>query len=110
MNGLNLARRDLLRTAAASAALLTSGFAAITLDAISSPAHAETTLDRLRKQGYARIAIANELPFTEVKPDGKVSGAAVEVARAVLKKLGIPDVVASVSEYRSEEHTSELQS
>src|SRR5690606_27494701 len=52
-----------------------------------------------RKQGFARIAIANEPPFTAVKPDGTVSGAAPDVARAIFKKLGVEDVVASVSEY-----------
>ncbi|GGE03085.1 ectoine/hydroxyectoine ABC transporter substrate-binding protein EhuB [Aureimonas endophytica] len=56
-------------------------------------------LDALKEQGFARIAIANEPPFTAVKPDGTVSGAAPDVARAVFKRLGIADVVASISEY-----------
>lgn len=64
-----------------------------------SPAQADGKLDELKEQGFARIAIANEPPFTEVKPDGKVSGAGPEVARAVLAKLGVPDIVASISEY-----------
>jgi polar amino acid transport system substrate-binding protein len=64
-----------------------------------APAFADDMLMELKEQGFARIAIANEPPWTEVKPDGKVSGAAVEVARAVLAKLGVNDVVASISEY-----------
>lgn len=64
-----------------------------------SPAQAEDTLARLKEQGFCRIAIANEPPFTAVNPDGKVSGAAPDVARAVFKKLGVDDVVASISEY-----------
>ena len=65
---------------------------------MAAPAAADT-LAELKEQGFARLAIANEPPWTEVKPDGKVSGAAVEVARAVLAKLGVGDVVASISEY-----------
>lgn len=65
----------------------------------TSAAWAGEALDQLKKQGFARIAIANEPPWTEVKADGKVTGAAPEVARAVLKKLGIPEIVASISEY-----------
>jgi polar amino acid transport system substrate-binding protein len=58
-----------------------------------------TRLNDLRKQGFARIAIANEPPFTQVDADGKVSGAGPDVARAVFKRLGVADVVASLSEY-----------
>ena len=76
--------------AAAGVALLLGGAPA---------AWAGEALDRLKEQGFARIAIANEPPWTEVKADGKVTGAAPEVARAVLNKLGIPEVVASISEY-----------
>jgi len=79
--------------AAAALAVLTGPFL------LGQPAAAEDTLERLRKQGFARIAIANEPPFTAVKPDGTVSGAAPDVARAIFKKLGVDDVVASVSEY-----------
>ncbi len=57
------------------------------------------TLEDLKEQKFARIAIANEPPWTEVKADGTVTGAAPEVARAVLKKLGVEDIVASISEY-----------
>jgi polar amino acid transport system substrate-binding protein len=65
----------------------------------SVPAKADEALDKLNAQGFARIAIANEPPFTAVKADGTVSGAAPDVARAVFKKLGVNDVVASISEY-----------
>ncbi len=66
---------------------------------LGGQAMAEGTADRLKEQGFARIAIANEPPWTEVTSDGKVTGAAPEVARAVLKKLGIEELVASISEY-----------
>ena len=56
-------------------------------------------LDDLKAQGFARIAIANEPPFTAVAADGSVSGAAPDVAREIFKRLGVPEVVASISEY-----------
>lgn len=56
-------------------------------------------LDQLKEQGFARIAIANEPPWTMVTTGGEVSGAAPDLARAVLNKMGVEDVVASVSEY-----------
>lgn len=59
----------------------------------------EAKLDQLKEQGFARIAIANEPPFTAVGADGKVSGAAPDVAREIFKRLGVDDVVASISEY-----------
>ncbi|MRX50657.1 ectoine/hydroxyectoine ABC transporter substrate-binding protein EhuB [Paracoccus sp. S-4012] len=62
------------------------------------PALAEK-LDDLREQGFVRIAIGNEPPYTAVGSDGTVSGAAPDVARAVFEKLGIPDLEASIAEY-----------
>ncbi|WP_106796484.1 ectoine/hydroxyectoine ABC transporter substrate-binding protein EhuB [Rhizobium sp. H4] len=56
-------------------------------------------LEQLKEQGFARIAIANEPPFTAVGADGKVSGAAPDVARVIFEKLGVKEVVASISEY-----------
>jgi polar amino acid transport system substrate-binding protein len=56
-------------------------------------------LTQLKEQGFARIAIANEPPWTMVTTGGEVSGAAPDLARAVLNKMGIKEIVASVSEY-----------
>lgn len=80
--------RRILSSTAIAAALLTAAGAA-----------SADTLATLKEQGFARIGIANEPPYTAVKPDGTVSGAAPDVARAVLKKMGVGDVVASISEY-----------
>jgi polar amino acid transport system substrate-binding protein len=70
----------------------------LTLAAAPFAAWADT-LDDLKAQGFARIAIANEPPFTAVAADGTVSGAAPDVAREIFKRLGVPEVVASISEY-----------
>jgi len=69
--------------------------------AVSAPTVAQDNakLEALKAQGFARVAIANEPPFTAVAADGKVSGAAPDVARVIFQKLGVPEIVASISEY-----------
>jgi polar amino acid transport system substrate-binding protein len=76
------------------------GMALAAVLAVAMPASAgDNKLDQLKEQGFARLAIANEPPYTAVAADGKVSGAAPDVAREIFKRLGVPDVVASISEY-----------
>lgn len=81
----------------AGAAALAAGAAF----AVSMPSSAQdnSKLEELKAQGFARVAIANEPPYTAVAADGKVSGAAPDVAREIFKRLGVPEIVASISEY-----------
>ena len=57
------------------------------------------TLKRLKKQGYATVAVANEPPYSDIKSDGYVTGAAPDVARAVLEVLGVNELKAQVIMY-----------
>ncbi|MGO7986266.1 ectoine/hydroxyectoine ABC transporter substrate-binding protein EhuB [Rhizobium leguminosarum] len=80
--------------------LLSAASLSVLLVTAAGPASAaDDKLKQLKEQGFARIAIANEPPFTAVGADGKVSGAAPDVARAIFEKLGVKEVVASISEY-----------
>lgn len=86
-------RRSLMASMALGAA------AALVLPlAVATPAAAQA-LERLKEQGFARIAIANEPPWTQIQSDGKVTGAGPELSREIFKRLGIPEIEASVSEY-----------
>ena len=79
---------------------MAAGASALMAIVAAAPASAdENKLEELKEQGFARVAIANEPPFTAVAADGKVSGAAPDVAREVFKRLGVGDIVASISEY-----------
>lgn len=78
---------------------ITASAGALTAMVVAAPAWADGKLEELKEQGFARVAIANEPPFTAVAADGKVSGAAPDVAREVFKRLGVEDIVASISEY-----------
>src|SRR6188474_2180631 len=73
--------------------------AAALLAAATAGSADDGKLEQLKSQGFARVAIANEPPYTAVAADGKVSGAAPDVAREIFKKLGVADIVASISEY-----------
>ncbi|MGR8926879.1 ectoine/hydroxyectoine ABC transporter substrate-binding protein EhuB (plasmid) [Rhizobium leguminosarum] len=79
--------------------LSAASLSAVLITAAAPASAADDKLEQLKEQGFARIAIANEPPFTAVGADGKVSGAAPDVARAIFEKLGVKEVVASISEY-----------
>ena len=79
---------------------LMAGASALATMLAAGPVSAgDDKLQELKDQGFARVAIANEPPFTAVAADGKVSGAAPDVAREVFKRLGVNEIVASISEY-----------
>ena len=64
-------------------------------------ASADSTLDQAKKNGYVRVGFANEAPFAYATPDGKLTGEAPEVAKAVLKKMGINEVDGVLTEFGS---------
>jgi len=89
-----LSRRRLLKAAASLTAI-------VPLAGVLSPAHAETTLERAKSQGFIRVGFANEAPFGYATPDGKLTGEAPEVAKAILAKIGIPQVDGVLTEFGS---------
>ena len=89
-----ISRRVLL---AGAAGILATG----SLVAASSSAFAETALERIKAQGYIRVGFANEAPYGFATPDGKLTGEAPEVAKAVLAKMGITQVDGVLTEFGS---------
>ncbi len=59
------------------------------------------SLKNIKKRGYIRIAVANEIPYGYVTSSGKAMGFGPDVARAVLKRMGIDDVQWTVTEFGS---------
>lgn len=94
-HGYKVTRRGLLLSAVGL------GTVAGSLTAGSRLAFAETTLERARAQGFIRVGFANEAPFGYATPDGKLTGEAPEVAKAVLAKMGIPQVDGVLTEFGS---------
>ena len=56
-------------------------------------------LGRLRKQGFARVGLANALPFSALRPDGTLTGIGPTMAQRVLEKLGIPRMEGAIAGY-----------
>lgn len=60
------------------------------------------TLEEIQERGFVRVAFANEPPYSEIGEDGQsITGAAVEVPRAVMEKLGVEELDGSVIPYDS---------
>lgn len=74
----------------ATAALLLA--AAVLLIFATSASAQQTTLEKLREQGFIRAGFANESPYGFVNSDGKLTGISPAVARVVLKRIGIAEI------------------
>lgn len=57
------------------------------------------TLENVQDEGKVRVGVANERPYGYEEADGGVTGASVEVARAVFSELGIDELEGSVVEF-----------
>ena len=66
------------------------------LAALAAPfaegASAETTLERIKKQGYVRMGFANETPFSFATPEGTLAGIDVEIITHVVNKMGVKEI------------------
>lgn len=67
---------------------------------IAAQAHAETTLERARANGFVTMGFTNEMPYS-YSDHGKLTGADTVVAAHVLAMLGIKDVVGVLTEFQS---------
>ncbi len=74
--------------------------AAVFTFGISFPA-AASTLQQIKKRGYVRIAVANEIPYGYVTSNGEAQGFGPDVAKAVFKRMGIDHIQWVVTEFGS---------
>lgn len=62
----------------------------------------ETTLQRMQREGVARVGYANEAPYAYVdEKNGQLTGEAPEIARVVLRQMGIARVEGILTEFGS---------
>ena len=66
-----------------------SVLAALVATAMASTAASAVSLDEIKERGYIRVAVANEIPYGYVDPNGEPKGAGPDVAIQVIKALGI---------------------
>ncbi|TAL77632.1 MAG: ectoine/hydroxyectoine ABC transporter substrate-binding protein EhuB [Burkholderiaceae bacterium] len=74
---------------------------ALTTLAVFSPSTRATTLQELRTRGVARIAIANEIPYGYTNLDGEAQGIGPDVARHVMRQLGVKKIAWSITNFSS---------
>lgn len=55
-------------------------------------AHAESTLEKIKAQGYMRMGFANETPFSYATPEGTLAGVDVDILNSILGKMGIKEI------------------
>jgi polar amino acid transport system substrate-binding protein len=61
-----------------------------------------TTLEKIQKQGVVRIGYANEAPYAFVdEKTGRLTGEAPEIARVVLRQMGVERVEGVLTEFGS---------
>ncbi|MEV0179532.1 ectoine/hydroxyectoine ABC transporter substrate-binding protein EhuB [Streptomyces sp. NPDC050625] len=77
------------------------GAAGCTRVATAAAANGGDLLDRLRAQGVVRLGIAGEIPFGYIDKDGRLTGEAPELAKAVFKRLGVDRVQPVPTEFGS---------
>jgi polar amino acid transport system substrate-binding protein len=97
-----LSRRDLLRHAAAAGAVALGGTALLSACQQvpqGGGAGGGGVLERARTAGTINVGIAGEQPFGFTTPEGRVTGEAPEVARAVLQAVGIREIRAQQVEF-----------
>jgi polar amino acid transport system substrate-binding protein len=62
---------------------------AVALGLIGVASAGATTLNEIKDRGYIRVAVANEIPYGYVDPNGDAKGAGPDVAKEVVKALGL---------------------
>ena len=94
-------RRDLLRYSAVGLAAVGGGslLGACSTTDPGNPQAAAGITARVENGEPIRIAIGNEPPYTKLLPSGEVTGAAPDVARAVLERLGAQEVEGITTPY-----------
>jgi polar amino acid transport system substrate-binding protein len=68
------------------------GLAWLVGGSLTAPAWAETTLERVKREGTVRIGFANEAPYSYTNPDGTMAGVDYDLAVLIFSKLGVATV------------------
>jgi polar amino acid transport system substrate-binding protein len=58
----------------------------------ASTARAESTLERIKDQGYLRMGFANENPFSYATSEGKLAGIDVDILNHILADMGVKEI------------------
>ena len=102
MFGPRLSRRELLRYSLTGAAAVAGGTLLSSCSTTAPGGGPGAGLSQRVEEGRpVRLAIANEPPYTQLLPNGDITGAAPDVAKAVLARMGIENIEGVVTDYNS---------
>jgi polar amino acid transport system substrate-binding protein len=103
MSDLRWSRREFLRRTAMAGAVALGGSAVLSACTQTSTggSGAGGTLQSAKQAGTMKVGIAGEAPYGYTDNNGNVTGESVEVGRAVLRNLGIPNLQATQVEFGS---------
>ncbi len=65
----------------------------------SGGAAAQSTLEKIRQQGYIRVGFANEAPYSYADASGQLTGESALVFKHVMAELGVPKVEGVLTEW-----------
>jgi len=74
----------------------------IAISAAAGPAFAQAaggTLARLQAAKKVRVGIANQPPYSALNPDGTITGAAPDITKAIMGRLGITEIEGLIGTY-----------
>jgi polar amino acid transport system substrate-binding protein len=69
--------------------------------AFATLAHAQTTLERAKKDGFIRVGFPNQVPYAYADEKGVLTGADAVIARMVVQKMGIKEMDGVLTEFAS---------
>lgn len=97
----DISRRGFLRRASVLGAAAVGAPALLSACESTSSGGGGDVLSTAKKNGYINIGIAGEIPYGYTDKSGKLTGEAPEVARAVFKALGVPEIKAKQVDFNS---------
>jgi|SRR5579871_4041681 len=65
----------------------------------AQPASGQGLLAKLQAEKKARVGIANQIPYSALNPDGSITGAAPDVTKAIMTRLGVPALEGFIATY-----------
>lgn len=61
----------------------------------------KNTLEEVKDKGTAKVGFANEKPYAYQESNGELTGEAVEIARAILERIGVEEMEGELTEFGS---------
>jgi polar amino acid transport system substrate-binding protein len=61
--------------------------------------HADDSLEQVKKAGTVNVGIAQEPPYAFITSEGKVTGASIDLNRAIFKKMGLGELKAETTDF-----------